>query len=220
MGRIFDDRGNRMTPSTANKGGIRYRYYVSSVMAQGRQNEAGSVRRVSAPEIESFIVQALRTAYPLDGDLDDLALIYARADRLVLHQDGIDLHPSSDPATPMRLAWSPAPTVRRREILRPSAIESHERGIKAESRTVLLRSIALARKWLDEVLGGSTADQIALRERCSKRHIANTIPLAFLAPDLVRAVIDARLPRGISATRVAEPELEWSRQWEMLGIRP
>jgi len=220
MGRIFDDRGNRMTPSTANKGGIRYRYYVSSVMAQGRQNEAGSVRRVSAPEIESFIVQALRTAYPLDGDLDDLALIYARADRLVLHQDEIDLHPSSDPATPMRLAWSPAPTVRRREILRPSAIESHERGIKAESRTVLLRSIALARKWLDEVLGGSTADQIALRERCSKRHIANTIPLAFLAPDLVRAVIDARLPRGISATRVAEPELEWSRQWEMLGIRP
>src|SRR5215207_1812976 len=126
----------------------------------------------------------------------------------------------SDPATPMRLAWSPAATVRRREILRPSGIESHEGGIKAESRTVLLRSIALARKWLDEVLGGSTADQIALRERCSKRHIANTIPLAFLAPDLVRAVIDARLPRGISATRVAESELEWSRQWEMLGIRP
>jgi site-specific DNA recombinase len=43
--------------------------------------------------------------------------------------------------------------------------------------------------------------------------------LAFLAPDLVRAAIDARLPRGISTRRLADPELEWSRQWEMLGIR-
>jgi site-specific DNA recombinase len=28
-GRIFDDRGNRMTPSHARKGGIKYRYYLS-----------------------------------------------------------------------------------------------------------------------------------------------------------------------------------------------
>jgi hypothetical protein len=27
MGRIFDDRGNRMTPSHSNKDGVRYRYY-------------------------------------------------------------------------------------------------------------------------------------------------------------------------------------------------
>jgi site-specific DNA recombinase len=53
-----------------------------------------------------------------------------------------------------------------------------------------------------------------------KRHVARTIPLAFLAPDLVRAVIEARLPRGLSVKRIAAPELEWSRQWERLGIRP
>ena len=29
MGRIFDDRGNRMTPSHARKGGLKYRYYLS-----------------------------------------------------------------------------------------------------------------------------------------------------------------------------------------------
>jgi Resolvase, N terminal domain len=29
MGRIFDDRGNRMTPSHSNEEGVRYRYYVS-----------------------------------------------------------------------------------------------------------------------------------------------------------------------------------------------
>ena len=43
IGRIFDDRGNRMTPSTAKKGSIRYRYYVSCVLAQGRRSEAGAI---------------------------------------------------------------------------------------------------------------------------------------------------------------------------------
>ena len=38
MGRIFDDRGNRMTPSTAKKGSVHYRYYVSSVLAQDRKS--------------------------------------------------------------------------------------------------------------------------------------------------------------------------------------
>src|SRR3954470_1482977 len=43
IGRIFDDRGHPMTPSTANKGSIRYRYYVSSMLAQGRRSEAGTI---------------------------------------------------------------------------------------------------------------------------------------------------------------------------------
>src|SRR5437763_1532018 len=42
----------------------------------------------------------------------------------------------------------------------------------------------------------------------------------LLAPVFVRAAIDARLPRGINVRRIATPELEWSRQWDSLGIRP
>src|SRR4051812_23947693 len=40
LGRIFDDRGHRMTPSYAVKNGARYRYYVSCVLAQGRKRAA------------------------------------------------------------------------------------------------------------------------------------------------------------------------------------
>jgi hypothetical protein len=64
-GRIFDDRGNHMTPATANKGGVRYRYYVSCVIAQGRRHEAGIVPRVPAPEIEAAVSKALGDAVPL-----------------------------------------------------------------------------------------------------------------------------------------------------------
>jgi site-specific DNA recombinase len=45
-GRLFDDRGNRMSPTHANKKGARYRYYVSQALLQNRKAEAGSVAGV------------------------------------------------------------------------------------------------------------------------------------------------------------------------------
>jgi site-specific DNA recombinase len=59
-GRIFDDRGNRMTPTHAQKNGARYRYYVSCVLLQGRKEDAGSVARVPALEIEQTVLTGLR----------------------------------------------------------------------------------------------------------------------------------------------------------------
>ena len=59
-GRLFDDRTNPMTPTHANKKGIRYRYYVSHALLQGRANEAGSVARISAPDVEAVVVNSLR----------------------------------------------------------------------------------------------------------------------------------------------------------------
>jgi site-specific DNA recombinase len=41
-GRIFDDRGNRMTPSHVRKRSVKYRYYLSSALLQG-QNLARSI---------------------------------------------------------------------------------------------------------------------------------------------------------------------------------
>jgi site-specific DNA recombinase len=59
-GRIFDDGGNRMTPTHTNKQGARYRYYVSHAVLQKRDDKTGSVVRVSAPDIETTVVEAAR----------------------------------------------------------------------------------------------------------------------------------------------------------------
>jgi site-specific DNA recombinase len=59
LGRMFDDRGNRMTPSHSRKQGLRYRYYVSSALIQGQQELVGSVTRVPAAEIESLVSAAV-----------------------------------------------------------------------------------------------------------------------------------------------------------------
>ncbi len=83
-----------------------------------------------------------------------------------------------------------------------------------------MRAIALGRRWLQEIVDGSATDpdEIATREGCSKRHVMMMISLAFLAPDLVNAAMDGRLPRGIGVTRLIDAPIEWSRQWHMLGL--
>ena len=42
----------------------------------------------------------------------------------------------------------------------------------------------------------------------------------FLAPNLVKAAVEGRLPRGISIERLRDPPTEWSRQFEALGLNP
>jgi len=103
-------------------------------------------------------------------------------------------------------------------VLPYSAEQGH--SIRAETRATLIRSIALGRRWLDELTNGAiaNAEEIAVREKCSLRQVHMTISLAFLAPNLVKAAIEGRLPRGIGVTRLRDAPAEWSRQSTMLGL--
>jgi DNA invertase Pin-like site-specific DNA recombinase len=67
-GKLFDDRGNRMSPTHAAKKGRRWRYYVSQAILQGRKQEAGSLARVGAIEVEHTVAEALRAALSASDD--------------------------------------------------------------------------------------------------------------------------------------------------------
>src|SRR4030081_565134 len=56
MGRIFDGRGDRMTPTHATKAGVRYRYYISTALIQGQTNNAATLSRVPAAETEQVVL--------------------------------------------------------------------------------------------------------------------------------------------------------------------
>ncbi len=56
-GRLYDDRGNRMSPSHTVRRGIKYRYYLSSALLQGQAKRAGSVPRAPAAEIEAVVFE-------------------------------------------------------------------------------------------------------------------------------------------------------------------
>jgi hypothetical protein len=86
----------------------------------------------------------------------------------------------------------------------------------------LVSAIARGRRWLDEVISGrvTSVAQLCTREKCSIRQVNMTISLAFLAPNLVKAAVEGRLPRGIGVKRLCDPPTEWSRQFGALGLNP
>jgi hypothetical protein len=54
QGKLYDDKGNLMSPSFSTKNGVRYRFYVSSALLRGRKDATGSVPRIAAQEIEKI----------------------------------------------------------------------------------------------------------------------------------------------------------------------
>ena len=64
------------------------------------------------------------------------------------------------------------------------------------------------------------AEQLAKRERCTVRQINLALSLAFLAPQLVKAAVQGRLPRGVNIERLRDPDPNWTRQFEELGLDP
>lgn len=59
-GKLFDDKNNYMSPSHSNTRNRKYRYYVSQALIQHKMNEAGSVSKIPAGEIEKFVTQELK----------------------------------------------------------------------------------------------------------------------------------------------------------------
>ena len=134
-------------------------------------------------------------------------------------------HPDpKDDAEPdlLVIPWTKPPSRRPRDILPPAGArpDRDRRPVRAETRTRLITAIATGRRWLGELVAGTvtSVDQIAARERCSIRQVHMTISLAFLAPTLVSAAIEGRLPRGIGVANLRDAPLDWSRQLAMLGL--
>jgi hypothetical protein len=58
-GVLYDETGERMSPTHTNKKGQRYRYYVSQALIKGRRGAAPLGRRVPAGELEALIENRL-----------------------------------------------------------------------------------------------------------------------------------------------------------------
>ena len=232
-----------MIPTHATKAGIRYRYYVSLPHLKGESKtvSVGSVSRIPATDIEDIIVKSVNEH--LAAQHDQPSSSSARADdrgvriakqvaRIDVHKDRLIVRfksagneegsPSTDGPL-LSIPWQKPPSRKSRQILIPLGVSRNEvRPIRIERRARLVNAIARGRRWLDEIVSGSAAniEQIATRQKCSVRQVNMTISLAFLAPDLVKAAVEGRLPRGIGVERLRDAPAEWSRQFETLGLNP
>jgi site-specific DNA recombinase len=72
IGKLYDDGGNRMSPTWARKGSKRWRYYVSQAALQGEKSKAGSILRVPATDVEGLVVEAVGKLSLSDASLADI----------------------------------------------------------------------------------------------------------------------------------------------------
>lgn len=235
-GLLFDDAGLRMVPTHATKAGIRYRYYVSSPHLYGplELGSVGSVSRVPAPHVEDTVVSALNKHLAVEKISNRNAVMSTDREAVLAHIVRIDvktneltvkLKPQNQDhdGAVLSVAWEKPPSRRFKEILLPhSKLRADVRPIRAERRTHLVTAIARGRRWLNEIVSGevSTANEIAIREKCSVRQVNLTITLAFLAPGLVKAAIEGRLPRSVGVERLRDAPPQWTEQFAMLGLNP
>src|SRR5919201_441593 len=191
-GRLFDDRGNRMSPTHTNKGGARYRYYVSQAVLQRKPLATGAIGRVPAAEIEVLISAALRRhlqANGIDAVDGDRELVERHIQRVTLSRKHIQLQlrqiddapiqtdadedascPVSEQPRSVTIPWTRTVQAGAKGIIR---VPAHNTPVTPSRRGALLMAIAKARNWIDDLAHGRTASfaAIARREGKVERHV-------------------------------------------------
>ena len=240
-GRLFDHRGNRMSPTHANKRGARYRYYVSQAVLQGKPPPPGLVSRVPAAEIEALVVAALRRHLSASSAREQLPdndrdLLERHLERVTLTPNHLELRlrqsfepaQSQDPAntlagrptaraTTMEVPWTSRIPAAVNGIIH---VPAHNTPIKASRREALLIAIAKARQWIDDLADGRAASftVIARREGRAERHIRLLAPLAFVSPRIVSALLDGTAPADLTLTKLARGlPYCWAEQEQRVG---
>jgi site-specific DNA recombinase len=201
-GKLYDDGGNRMSPTWARKESKRWRYYVSQAALQGEKSKAGSILRVPAADVETLAAEALGKLSPdrAASQTDIRELI----DRVVIGRAAVQIHlaeaaEAEAGARTLTLPWTRPSPYRKREIIQgANDAKTYARPMPANARAILIDALRDAHRWLDELLSDPrlTLESLASREGKTERSIRMTLSLAFLAPEIVKAAVEGRLPRG------------------------
>jgi site-specific DNA recombinase len=243
-GYLFDDRGNRMSPShVRKKDGRRYRYYVSQALLQHRAAASGSLRRVPAQPLEDLVLDRLRraasgSAAPIDAselhstpELDRLRRIEIGRTvvRIMLATPiGDDMNPAATlPAgdrvsieggtmtitVPIQLcAWGGETVIRGADGRAASGV--------AHIDAALVATLAQAYVWREQLESGEATSltEIAAAQGVHESHIRQRIGLAFLAPDIVEAMVNGTQPRHLTLDRFIGEDLPlgWHDQRALL----
>jgi site-specific DNA recombinase len=235
-GFIFDDRGNRMTPTHTVRRGNRYRYYVSRAP---KEDYGGCLRRVAADDIEHLVIKVVVRAVGR-GELDnngvhciwdnetrdivrnsiEQVVVYDEEAHVTIKRRDEDegvtaLDRDEDaPKTVVKVSLPAAPRARK-EILVPSSSKSGPRRVDRE----LILALARARSWMLALRQGQYTDtvQIARRFGLSDPHVRRLLRLAYIAPEIVEAIAEGRQARSLSVKRLLQDiPLDWSDQRDAL----
>jgi site-specific DNA recombinase len=215
--KLYDDKGNRMSPSFSGKNGVRYRFYVSSALLRGRKAAAGSVPRVSAQVIEQVILRAIRSRHPSleanDSDLIDRHLSRAQLGR---NQINLSLRlPESGPSTAassaeVQIPWMP-------QVTSPGSLPRNGNASSDQPDQKLVQALVRAHRWADALAKADfgSIEELASSVKLHPKVVRNEIKLAFLAPGITASILTGDFALGLADLRKISA-LSWQKQLEEL----
>ena len=272
-GLLFDETGDRLTPSQAIKDGRRYRYYISQRLTQDRKKDP-SGWRLPAHELDVAIMSSLRSLLEDQNRLYHLLNLQSANIELVgkaannaLLLAGTLAGSSSEARTvllklvarigiaagQMTITFSPG-GLHRELGIELKAGEGEDRSVESpcgpvltlpldirrrgvEARLIvggfpqqpakvdagLVDVIVRARRWLHQLNteGHPTIASLAHHLGIDDGEISRILPLAFLAPDIVEAIVEGRQPVELTVRKLIRlkplPAL-WADQRLALGF--
>jgi DNA invertase Pin-like site-specific DNA recombinase len=278
-GRLFDEHGERLTPSHAVKRGKRYRYYVSQSLTVRPRTEAAGTWRLPAGEIEGLVTERLRqfiadreglvdalithlpTAEDLEARLRGAASISARWDaltpvqvralvlatvtRVTVSAERVEIEVTPTGLTGVLMsepqAWpelkpnescpshatvllTVSSTLRRAGLGKRLIIDGNQ-GVsrRANRDPALIALVSKAHHVHALVMRSkiSTLKDVAATAGISASYLTRVIRLAYLAPDITRAILEGTQPPTLTATvliKLSRLPLDWGEQRRVLGF--
>ena len=227
VGKLFDETGDRLTPSHTQKNGKRLRYYVSRRLISGGSRKHPDAWRLPAEQVESMLKQLIRahlgrpdlissvtrclSAAEMSSASAKLIEIEEPKECLALIER-VDLSPGNltvllDRNALARKLSCQQETISQTGLTIEAPFQMRRRGVELklhlgdppqEIDRTLVENIEKGRRWLAMIVNGKTFSEIAERDGVSTRRVQDVANLALIAPDVIDAIASGEQPNGLS----------------------
>jgi len=216
--------------------GAAIRILVEALSSPARLLEGFGTSDMSADQIRKMLGRAPRLAAALSGSSRDRAkLVRSLVEKVIVDEKTIRIKmrpsallgrdgpsPALDDQSGGAIELTAAVAFKRRGVETKLMLPGLDQPNHSARRDpVLIKAIARGRAWFDELVTGRAPSLQALAERdgITRRYIRRLIGFAFLSPELVEAILQARQPVELTATRLTELDLplDWTEQRKLLA---
>ena len=243
-GKLFDETGDRLTPSHATKGGKRYRYYVSRRLVTGFANDADGWRLPSdrlerdlACAVQNQLTMCIRRGQIGADDVSSTERLRAVVDALgsqglnLIEEAKLEDGTVSIDLDPGKLADALQVTkgsISSEALTLQLPFSHRRRGV--ESRLIigapqparddiLIANVARASVWREALCKGDDLATIAARDSITTKYLGEMLPFAFLSPKIARAILEGLQPSALTTNWIRRRALpaSWAEQDRILA---
>jgi DNA invertase Pin-like site-specific DNA recombinase len=219
-GRLFDGRGNAMSPTYATKpNGRRYHYYVSQALLQNEKGRVGAIARVSAEAVEQLVQRAV-IASSGDNASSPAEALRQRIERVVVHSDRVEIVRAMPPVDKATAEEEEEPLTDRTIVVAAKLVHRNRAVILDDGAAgpdpAVLKALCRAHDWRGWLERGEVLSYRAIASKAgvTSSYMQIILPLAFLAPRLTRELLDGRrrLRGGLIARLRQGIPADWGQQ--------